>query len=204
MAYRKKKISLKRRSVKRKPMSGSRKKSVRKQSRSGKSLSRRLPRKKSRSRSRRSRRSRKPQSRSRSRRLPRKKSRSRKTRNPRNPRNQRVKWGMSTTITNLEIENSTPSNSLTTDLTIKKSTTLSMPLTIYTTPGCSACADVKKLCIRKGIKFEAFDRKDHAEYVNKNTGNCKFVPNVFNSNEEYIGGNDDLIKLTKNMKDIQI
>jgi glutaredoxin len=111
---------------------------------------------------------------------------------------------MSTTITNLEIENSTPSNSLTTDLTIKKSTTLSMPLTIYTTPGCSACADVKKLCIRKGIKFEAFDRKDHAEYVNKNTGNCKFVPNVFNSNEEYIGGNDDLIKLTKNMKDIQI
>jgi len=210
MAYRKKKISLKRRSVKRKPMSGSRKKSVRKQSRSGKSRSRRLPRKKSRSRSRRSRsrrsRSRKPQrkqSRSRSRRLPRKKSRSRKTRNPRKIRNPRVKWGMSTT-TNLEIENSTPSNPLTTDLTIKKSTTLSTPLTIYTSPGCSACADVKKLCIRKGIKFEAFDRKDHAEYVNKNTGNCKFVPNVFNSNEEYIGGNDDLIKLTKNMKDIQI
>ena len=91
-----------------------------------------------------------------------------------------------------------------TPLPIKKSTTLSMPLTIYTTPGCSACSDVKKLCIRKGIKFESFDRKYHAEYVNKNTGNCKFVPNVFNSNEEYIGGNDDLIKLTKNMKDIQI
>ena len=182
MTYRKKKNSLKRRSVKRKPKSGSRKKSVRKQSRSRKTQ-RRSPRKKSRSRK--------------TRRSPRKKSRSRKT------RNLRVKWGMSTT-TNLETENTTQSTPLTTDLPIKKSTTLSTPLTIYTTPGCSACSDVKKLCIRKGIKFEAFDRKDHADYVNKNTGNCKFVPNVFNSNEEYIGGNDDLIKLTKNMKDIQI
>ena len=192
MTYRKKKNSLKRRSVKRKPKSGSRKKSVRKQSRSRKPQ-RRSPRKKSRSG--------KPQrkkSRSRkTRRSPRKKSRSRKT------RNLRVKWGMSTT-TNLETENTTQSTPLSTYLIIKKSTTLSTPLTIYTTPGCSACSDVKKLCIRKGIKFEAFDRKDHAEYVNKNTGNCKFVPNVFNSNEEYIGGNDDLIKLTKNMKDIQI
>ena len=193
MTYRKKKISLKRRSVKRKSRSGSRKKSLRKPGRSRRS--RKPQRKQSRSRSRRS-----PRKKSRSRKMrrsPRKKSRSRKT------RNLRVKWGMSTT-TNLETENTTQSTHFTTDLTIKKSTTLSTPLTIYTTPGCSACSDVKKLCIRKGIKFEAFDRKDHADYVNKNTGNCKFVPNVFNSNEEYIGGNDDLIKLTKNMKDIQI
>ena len=72
---------------------------------------------------------------------------------------------------------------------------------IYTAPGCSGCDYVKKLCKKKGIEFQAFNRKDHSEYVNKNTGNCNFVPNIFNFHNEYIGGNEDLEKLTKNMKD---
>ena len=43
---------------------------------------------------------------------------------------------------------------------IKKSTNLITPLKIYTAPECSGC-----------------------EYVNKNTGDCKYVPNIFNFND---------------------
>ena len=84
---------------------------------------------------------------------------------------------------------------------VKKSTRLTQPLTIYTDPECPACVDVKKLCDKKGIKYIAFNRKDHSEYVKKRTGNCRFVPNIFNSKKEYIGGNQDLLKLTQGMKD---
>lgn len=85
---------------------------------------------------------------------------------------------------------------------MKKSTKLTTPLKIYTAPGCPACTDVKKLCVKKGIKFKCYNRRDHSEYVKKNTGNCRYVPNVFNFNGQYIGGNEDLTKLTKNMKDV--
>jgi glutaredoxin len=81
---------------------------------------------------------------------------------------------------------------------VKKSTKLTLPLKIYTAPGCPACTDVKKLCIKKGIKFKFYNRKDHSEYVNKKTGNCRFVPNVFNANGDYIGGNVDLSNLLHN------
>jgi glutaredoxin len=82
---------------------------------------------------------------------------------------------------------------------VKKSTKLSTPLKIYTAPGCPACTEVKEMCKKKGIKFKCYNRRDHSEYVKKNTGNCRYVPNVFNSNGQYIGGNDDLTKLTKNI-----
>lgn len=85
---------------------------------------------------------------------------------------------------------------------MKKSTKLTTPLKIYTAPGCPACTDVKKLCVKKGIKFKCYNRRDYSEYVKKNTGNCRYVPNVFNFNGQYIGGNEDLTKLTKNMKDV--
>ena len=65
---------------------------------------------------------------------------------------------------------------------MKKSTKLTTPLKIYTAPGCPACTDVKKLCVKKGIKFKCYNRRDHSEYVKKNTGNCRYVPNVFNFN----------------------
>jgi len=88
------------------------------------------------------------------------------------------------------------------DVSVKKSTMVTQPLTIYTSPGCPACTDVKKRCDKKGIKYFSFNRKDHSEYVKKKTGNCRYVPNIFNSKKEYIGGNEDLEKLTKNMIDI--
>jgi glutaredoxin len=72
-------------------------------------------------------------------------------------------------------------------------------LSIYTSPGCSACAHVKELCIKEGIKFKCYDRKDYSEYVNKNTGGCKFVPNIFNSLGDYIGGNEDMIEIINNI-----
>ena len=86
-------------------------------------------------------------------------------------------------------------------VTIKKSTNLLQPLTIYTAEGCPACADIIKLCVKKGIKYKAFDRRQYSEYVNKNTGNCRYVPNIFNSREEYLGGNDDVMKLMVGLKD---
>ncbi len=85
---------------------------------------------------------------------------------------------------------------------VKKSTRLTTPLTIYTSPGCPACEDIQKMCKKKGIEFRALNRKDYSEYVNKNTGNCMYVPNVFNKDNEYIGGNQDLEKLTKSMKNV--
>jgi glutaredoxin len=83
---------------------------------------------------------------------------------------------------------------------VKKSTKLTYPLKIYTAPGCSACVEVKELCKKKGIKFKCYNRRDHSEYVKEKTGNCQYVPNVFNFNGQYIGGNEDLNKLTKNIK----
>jgi glutaredoxin len=83
---------------------------------------------------------------------------------------------------------------------IQKSSVLITPLVIYTAPGCSACTDIKEMCERKGIEFQSFDRKNHSEYVNKKTDNCRYVPNVFNSNGEYIGGTEDLNKLIDDMK----
>ena len=85
---------------------------------------------------------------------------------------------------------------------VKKSTRLTIPLTIYTSPGCPACEDIQKMCKKKGIEFRTLNRKDYSEYVNKNTGNCMYVPNVFNKDNEYIGGNEDLLKLTKSMKNV--
>ena len=82
---------------------------------------------------------------------------------------------------------------------VKKSVKLTQPLTIYTAEGCSACTDAKELCDKKGIKYKALDRRKHSEYVKTKTGNCRYVPNVFNSKNEYLGGNEDLGKLLKNV-----
>ena len=82
-----------------------------------------------------------------------------------------------------------------------KSTQLIQPLTIYTSEGCPACVDAKALCKRKGIKFRVLDRRKHSKEVNERTGNCRYVPNIFNAKKEYIGGNEVLIKLTKETKD---
>jgi glutaredoxin len=81
---------------------------------------------------------------------------------------------------------------------VKKSTDIIQPLSIYTKEGCPACSDVKKLCDKNGIKYKSYDRREYSDYVNKNTGNCRYVPNIFNANKEYIGGNEDLIKILKN------
>jgi len=86
---------------------------------------------------------------------------------------------------------------------LKKSTQLTQPLTIYTSEGCSACVSAKELCDKKGIKYCVLDRRKHSTEVNKRTGNCRFVPNIFNANKEYIGGNEVLIKLTKGMKNVK-
>jgi glutaredoxin 3 len=83
-----------------------------------------------------------------------------------------------------------------------KSNVLAQPLTIYTSPGCPACTSAIKICKDKGIKCKVYNRKDHSEYVKKNTNNCQFVPNIFDANKKYLGGNDELIKLTKDLKDI--
>jgi glutaredoxin len=76
-----------------------------------------------------------------------------------------------------------------------KSTRITTPLTIYTSPGCSVCNSAKELCNKKGIKYITVNRRDHSEYVKKETNNSKTVPNVFNFDGEYIGGYDDLCKL---------
>ena len=102
----------------------------------------------------------------------------------------------------LELKVSNESNVKKTYKPVIKSTRLTTPLTIYTSPGCSACKDVQNLCNKKGIKFRVLNRRDHSEYVKEKTGNCQYVPNVFNSDNEYIGGNEDLAKLTKDMENI--
>lgn len=71
-----------------------------------------------------------------------------------------------------------------------KSKVLKQPLTIYTAPGCPACTDAKKLCDEKGIKYVSLNRSEHSEDVKKRTGNCRYVPNIFNNDGSYVGGND--------------
>ena len=102
----------------------------------------------------------------------------------------------------LELKVSNESNVKKTYKPVIKSTRLTTPLTIYTSPGCSACKDVQNLCNKKGIKFRVLNRRDHSEYVKEKTGNSQYVPNVFNSDNEYLGGNEDLAKLTKDMENI--
>ena len=74
-----------------------------------------------------------------------------------------------------------------------KSGKLYQPLTIYTSRGCPACKDAINLCEQKGIKYKTLDRKDHEEEVNIKTDNYKYVPVIFNSKGEFIGGNQQLI-----------
>jgi glutaredoxin len=93
-----------------------------------------------------------------------------------------------------------PNKALIVYKSVLKSKRLTTPLTIYTAPGCPACTEVKELCKKKGIKFRVLNRRNHSKYVKKNTGNCRYVPNVFNFNKEYIGGNEDLTKLIKGIK----
>ena len=61
--------------------------------------------------------------------------------------------------------------------------------------GCGACIYVKKLCNEKGIKFNAFNRKDYEEKVNKESNGYKYVPAIFDSHGKFIGGTPELEKL---------
>lgn len=72
-------------------------------------------------------------------------------------------------------------------------------LIIYTIDGCPACENAKKLCKENNIKFKALLRADHSEYVDKNTDNCEFVPNIFYKGK-YIGGYNELEEFVKKMK----
>ena len=117
---------------------------------------------------------------------PRRKSRRRKSPRRKSPRRKSM--------------NSSPENKV--YKPVKKSTQLTTPLKIYTSPGCPACTSVKELCKKKGLKFTCYNRRYHSEYVKRKTGNCRYVPNVFNSKGQYIGGNEDMIELTKDIKDI--
>jgi len=67
---------------------------------------------------------------------------------------------------------------------------------IYTTAGCSYCADAKELLTKKGVKYEEIrvdkDANKLAEMVK--FSNRRSVPQIF-INKKSIGGFDDLSKL---------
>ena len=72
---------------------------------------------------------------------------------------------------------------------------ISEPLTIYTQEGCGACIKVKQMCDDNGIKFNAYNRRDHEEKVLKESNGYNYVPVIFDSHGKFIGGMPELEKL---------
>ena len=79
-----------------------------------------------------------------------------------------------------------------TDELRNKFSKLSEPLSIYTQEGCPACKKVKKICKENEISCKFYNRKDHEEYVSKNSNNYMYVPAIFNREGEFIGGTPEL------------
>ncbi len=73
---------------------------------------------------------------------------------------------------------------------------LNEPLTMYTIDGCSACKNAKELCDKKGIKYRALPRAGNEELIKKLTNDYKYVPVIIDRNNKFIGGFQELQKLT--------
>ncbi len=73
---------------------------------------------------------------------------------------------------------------------------LNEPLTMYTIDGCSACKNAKELCDKKGIKYKALPRAGNEELIKKLTNDYKYVPVIIDRNNKFIGGFQELQKLT--------
>jgi glutaredoxin len=69
------------------------------------------------------------------------------------------------------------------------------PLTLYTADGCGACQKAKDLLNTKGIKFTAYQRKDHEDTVKRLTNDYKYIPVIIDRNNKFIGGFEELQKI---------
>jgi glutaredoxin len=67
---------------------------------------------------------------------------------------------------------------------------------MYTIDGCSACKNAKELCDKKGIKYKALPRAGNEELIKKLTNDYKYVPVIIDRNNKFIGGFQELQKLT--------
>ena len=70
---------------------------------------------------------------------------------------------------------------------------------MYTIDGCSACKNAKELCDKKGIKYRALPRAGNEELIKKLTNDYKYVPVIIDRNNKFIGGFQELQKLTINL-----
>ena len=73
---------------------------------------------------------------------------------------------------------------------------LNEPLTIYTIEGCPACKNAKELCDKKGIKYRALPKAGNEQLIKKLTNDYKYVPVIIDNNKKFIGGFQELQKLT--------
>jgi len=73
---------------------------------------------------------------------------------------------------------------------------LNEPLTIYTKEGCPACKNAKELCFKKRIKYIALPKAGNEQLIKKLTNDYKYVPVIIDKNNKFIGGFQELQKLT--------
>ena len=85
-----------------------------------------------------------------------------------------------------------------------KMSDLKQPLTIYTDKGCGACTEVKELCDKNNIKYNALELKEQSDdkrkEINKKTNNYRYVPVIFDNEQNFLGGLKELKNIINKMK----